>query len=957
MGIDVRLRIGADAAGENPPEPPPPPTVLELRVHGVNNTKPEDLLDLPKDAIELAAGDVLGSFWRPTDDALKKQDAARAENPNSRGFVPEGVLREAYSWGGMVRTTPGIGGSGAVGTVLAAAARVFYAVILPFSLGNAVVWTRTLAVQPSDRKELAAWRRSGPGARSWGSAGAARLFGLVLTLLFTTTAITLAMDVGAMQCAAQSSLCGPAASLLSPLEGWMSGQRLALFALAPVAAVLALWFVSGVSRVRYDVLPGMEGHSEAMIAAGTAPSAVLAQPGFWSNRVSTYLARAHLTAAVALTWFFVAFEVAAGFPAACANQESGCDAPSPALTTGAWITMWVAAAAVVLAIVLACGLPTMRIQTEEEVGSALFNRLSRWLLIVTASLFGLSLLVLAIAPTPTLAPTNLVGIGFAPLVLAGLGTVLALWGLWWRADRSKAQAWGGHGPGVFMIVSLVAALAVSAISVVAISDFLNGAKGPSTVIAHPTPSAGAAPTPSPTATDEGRVSVDWTDTKTGETGSVTVGSPLPAVADIQISPAYGGFGTVIMLGLVLAVIVLGVGMLLPRGPFSARAVAWRTAPTTARGADGIGGAAPPSVAEELPQPEGGVLPPSQKTLFGRIAGKRAFASRMHLMEPAVGVFAWVLGLAVAAGLVWVGVAVFTPGQSLWLALPGIPESVLDTVLDLSLVSLAWLGVVLTGVLAAGGSAGAATRPLGIVWDIVCFLPRTGHPFGPPCYAERAVPEIAGRVNRWLAQNDEHRAIIAAHSMGAVLSVSSIGLLASTQETRERLGRVALLTFGVQLRPFFGRLLPELLGPGVLGIHPAVPPRITARDPWTHDVATQEKSDAGRRDPLPAPPSSPAPVGRLNGTLLLPPPPAKGAVDRSAGMRWISLWRLTDYLGYPAFSTAPRGEGWENHVDRCADELDTSGYMVAVGTHGEYYRVPQFERAVEQLRDELVRAPR
>ena len=53
-----------------------------------------------------------GSFWRPTDDALAKA------TKGSGGWVPPGVRREAYSWGGLARTTV-TGGSGQVGSLVA----------------------------------------------------------------------------------------------------------------------------------------------------------------------------------------------------------------------------------------------------------------------------------------------------------------------------------------------------------------------------------------------------------------------------------------------------------------------------------------------------------------------------------------------------------------------------------------------------------------------------------------------------------------------------------------------------------------------------------------------------------------------------------------------------------------------------------------------------------------------
>ena len=231
-----------------------------------------------------------------------------------------------------------------------------------------------------------------------------------------------------------------------------------------------------------------------------------------------------------------------------------------------------------------------------------------------------------------------------------------------------------------------------------------------------------------------------------------------------------------------------------RATSAGRATAWSAPPPT-----------------DIQIPEGGVLPPSPKALLSRIEAKRRGAARLHLVEPGVAVIA----VALAARLDRRGGLDLVGDRRRAVALGDRPESGQQLVVDIlnvGMLGLAAVGLLLVGVLAAGATSGG-TRPLGIVWDIACYLPQTGHPFGPPCYAERAVPEIAGRLNAWLRRPERH-AVLSAHSMGGVLAVSSLALLASVESTRSQsLSRVSLLTFGVQLRPFFGRMLPELLGRG------------------------------------------------------------------------------------------------------------------------------------------------
>ena len=235
-----------------------------------------------------------------------------------------------------------------------------------------------------------------------------------------------------------------------------------------------------------------------------------------------------------------------------------------------------------------------------------------------------------------------------------------------------------------------------------------------------------------------------------------------------------------------------------------------------------------------------------------------------------------------------------------------------------------------------GSKKSLTRPWGLLWDLMCFLPRAAHPFAPPCYAERAVPELRSRIDSWLGGLDvdeKDRAslpprsvVLSAHSLGAVLAV---GALLSRWDAQDGTGprdpRIALLTYGTQLRAFFGRFFPELFGPGVLGTQASLPARPWAADPWTQAPAT-------------------------------PPPTGITVVDAltspgSDEPRWRSLWRRTDFIGFPV-------DGYESsRIDRPAQEEDTTTYLFSVATHGNYPRAPQYRRELDALVAMLTRVDR
>jgi hypothetical protein len=107
----------------------------------------------------------------------------------------------------------------------------------------------------------------------------------------------------------------------------------------------------------------------------------------------------------------------------------------------------------------------------------------------------------------------------------------------------------------------------------------------------------------------------------------------------------------------------------------------------------------------------------------------------------------------------------------------------------------------------------ARRTVGILWDVGTFWPRAAHPFAPPCYAERAVPDLTWRMTTWTRVHDG-RIILSGHSQGSVLSAAAVWQL--DRDTRRR---VALLTYGSPLERLYGRWFPAYFGPQALrGLH-------------------------------------------------------------------------------------------------------------------------------------------
>ena len=216
-------------------------------------------------------------------------------------------------------------------------------------------------------------------------------------------------------------------------------------------------------------------------------------------------------------------------------------------------------------------------------------------------------------------------------------------------------------------------------------------------------------------------------------------------------------------------------------------------------------------------------------------------------------------LAVTAVVVLVAGALFLFFQDSWT----IDERLVtagNAVLSASVLGLLWVG-------RQAYRNPAQRRTVGIVWDLGTFWPRAVHPLAPPCYAERAVPDLIGRMEYLTgtgndgAGQDEGTVLLSCHSQGSVL-----GAVVLMQVGTATSARTAFLTYGCPLARLYGRFFPAYFSGTALD-------RLGGflRDA---DIAAHRRR-CGRRPPAP-PRRTPASAPRGAGATCT------GAATRSAG---------------------------------------------------------------------------
>ncbi|MFF3447976.1 hypothetical protein ACFYXJ_12700 [Streptomyces sp. NPDC002667] len=673
-------------------------TALELLVHGVGGTTPEEMLNDPRTV--RITGDATAAVFRRADDA----DAE--ERPGDRGGGP---VREAYVWCNL---TSGNG------------SRALWLLLLPFMVVNLAHWMR-----PASHGHARTVRLYGL---------LVRLAGLTLTVLLVAAACEVALDLAAWQCAG-TRLCVRNHSWLGflspdrPDAGWWSapGRRLALAALVPAALTTLLWYLSHRTWSAYESqqpIARAAEHDDETEGTG------LGRPGFWYGRRLVARLRAAHTAAGFLT-----VAVAVGFPAARHDRAPGGpvvleilgDLLSAALLAGGAVVLWVVC---------------RRGRSENRIDHGRDRTLVRRLPLGSVALLALT------------------------TVYAG----------WSRPHWNAA----GRLPGdtVFGGLTLVQGLLVIALCVVARALYRT--------------------TPEP---------VDPRRTADGPLGRRTAmrGFAGPAVA--MLACALGGVmsggvsqrvadwldgtrhsipGPPVLLTWQASVIPpLLVVLLALTGWLARRTWRLRRREMTA-------------VEREYP----GEVRDSARTR--RIASTRAMAAltdRAPLMIGVLSSATLLLGACALAGALATGDAPSEAARDSNGFVHGAAETA--QALGSWLIGLGFILFVTWGRRAYKDAA--ARRTIGILWDVGTFWPRAAHPFAPPCYAERAVPDLTWRMATWTRATGG-RLVLSGHSQGSVLAAAAAWQLEPSVR-----GRVALLTYGSPLERLYGRWFPAHFGPVAL----------------------------------------------------------------------------------------------------------------------------------------------
>jgi hypothetical protein len=742
--------------------------LTEIRVHGVGGTPPENLLgDLRPTRV---AGDRIAGFYRTSD--------------------ARGRHREAYSWGGLTSHSP---------------LRVLWTPLLPSMLANMAGWMARRRVMSGDEEATAE-----PMTRTF--RWFARLAALTLTLSTAIMVTMPSLDTFAYQCLGQqqcrSRLWGtPLLDLIAPYE--RPGVRLAAGIIAPVTVAVLFYILASRSRTSYE---GVEPPAPGAARPVPYGRCAAAQPGglrsadFWSGRRwHQHLSELHLAAGIA---------VAAGTLGWCVSELGG---RADVTDAGALVAARAASAAsavVVVAVLVMLGSDEAR---EQLARGTLYASIGALLAAVAGALtLPLELTGAGGAETVTQPAGVLPGIvssvaaGWTLTLVLLVPLMIQLVGAWiirWR----NALAVGERGPGQIKRLTAMARGSVSVfpwaapvvLNVVALilanavllSLMMLGAHGLGTVeyglgpeeVSGVRPAAGGYAGP-----------VLWVPKAVASIASILA---LGLVGVLVLFAAAAG----VWLSVKSRQRVVSLAVELRRDYDAAEAVQAGPrvdAPAPASGTTRKRGdvwtvsafdPAPFSRGRAGTTGTGGGTRPSpwvRKVARMRLIGEYAPTMAAYLMIAVAG--SALLGAVLFAAQVFVfdqDPPFLNIGVATWISAT-LPVTY-GVVLRLAFRQERWRKVLMSP------------------FDVGTFFPRSFHPFAPPSYTERAVPELTRRI--WRLHDNQGRVVLTAHSQGSVVAAAVL----ARQSARREEKTVGLVTLGSPLAKLYRWAFPALVSDGLL----------------------------------------------------------------------------------------------------------------------------------------------
>lgn len=749
-----RILPSRERVTEVSPAPPGPQSggpALELLVHGVGGATPQDMLGDPRTV--RISGDEKAAVFRRTDDEEAELHPERyVDRP----------IPEAYCWSNL---TSGNG------------ARALWLLLLPFMVVNLAHWMRPRA---KGRRTT---------TRIYGVL--VRLVGLSLTVLLTAAACEVALDLVAWQCAGSAD-CTRERSWLGFLSsaqgGWWSqpGRRLALASVVPTALVGLLWYLSNRTWSAYESQRPPTGEEET---EETESDEVQDEDGTGTGDEDEDVIRAGDEDVIR------AGEMRAG------DDDLAEDGARDGARLGAAVPE----------------LP--RPPVRPALGRPGFWYGRRLVARLRAAHTAAGLLTVASAVTGAAARHDRGG-GSTPLEISGrlleaallLGLLAVLWVVF-RRGRSEKRI------DARLDCAAVRCLPGAAIALLVLSLLYASWSRPGWVSTAALPG-------------------DATFRVIAVIQSVLVVALGLAAFVLHRRARHARSAMYGMGGPAVAMLACGLGGVMTGG-VAQRVADWLDGPGTP-GMDGEGSIPGPPVllswqASVLPVLLLVLLVPAvllalrtwltARRLAGpveadygegrpdevrtrRVAGTRARAALTDAAPLIVGTVSGttlLLGAGAVAGA-WASGEV--PGEAFGHT-HGLVESAAETAQSLGSWMIGFGSILFVTWGRRAYRDASARRTIGILWDVGTFWPRAAHPFAPPCYAERAVPDLTWRMCTWTGRTGG-RLVISGHSQGSVLAAAAAWQLPPA--TRRR---VALLTYGSPLERLYGRWFPAYFGPVAL----------------------------------------------------------------------------------------------------------------------------------------------